>query len=99
MERVCPFSLFVVCRSTFSIITSLYNTTIDTTVQFYYRIAEHATEDGVYIQDRGYILGQGKGAASSIPVYCAFALAFSNYTSATIPDLFKATGRLDIAHD
>jgi hypothetical protein len=88
----------IVCHSTFSIITSLYNTTIDSIVQFYYRNRAHATEDGNYIQDRGYILGQRKGAASSLSVYCAFALALLEQNIATTPTyrvlrLAGSTGR------
>jgi hypothetical protein len=99
VERVYAFSLLLlVCHSTFSIITSLYNTTIDFIVQFYYRNTAHATEDGEYIQDRGYILGQRKGAASSLPVYCAFALALLEQNIATtpayrVPRLAGSTGR------
>jgi hypothetical protein len=84
--------LLVVCHSTFSIITSLYNTTIDSIAQFDYRNRAHATEDGDYIQDRGYILGQRKGAASSLPIYCAFALALLEQNFAITLDFFETTG-------
>ena len=93
--------LFLLFDTLLSIITSLYTTTIDSTVQFHLKNTEHATEDGEYIQDRGYILGQRKGAVRSLPVYCAIALAVSKINRllhhfSTLEGFRKAMG---VAHD
>lgn len=64
LNRWIVFERFSCCHSSLSIIKSHYNTTIDSASQNHYRHTRLGQQDGYFIQDRGYIFGQRKGALS-----------------------------------